>query len=478
VPEKIVITPDDLRDPRIDEVLDRERTFREVAARMQPVGGLRRFVFSSTFYLAIVGALGGFLGWAIWEPAYDDLARVSGQVSRIMPDDALSGCKRCGILFLADDKQPGRDDCPRCQNRVTESIWQGAFQLEKLKIYVAPGKTWLAKDGRRTAIGQVGDLAVGDRVLVLGESSENDPLTLLGVEVRPLAAGEAGPGEPDLAGRARANHFAGLLWFATVGGLIALMIGSVEGLLSLNVGQAVKNGLIGLGIGALGGGLGILPAGLLYGVAGDVTERLSGGPDGFGGLETMHGGALFAQIVARSLAWGVVGMALALGRGVATKSRRLIINGLIGGLVGGLFGGMLFDPIGKLFHSDTGDLSRAVGFTSIGLFVGLCLGLVEQLSKEAWLLLRTGPLQGKQFVVHRNPTTIGSVGSCEIFLFKDPAVGAEHARLHRVGRAFEIEDLGAGGTLVNGDRVTRRILRDGDLITIGTTELEYRSRGT
>ncbi len=54
----------------------------------------------------------------------------------------------------------------------------------------------------------------------------------------------------------------------------------------------------------------------------------------------------------------------------------------------------------------------------------------------------------------------------------------EHARLVRVGRAYEIEDLSSpGGTLVNGSPVQRRILRDGDQITIGSTTLEYRSRG-
>jgi hypothetical protein len=479
VPTKIVITPEDLRDPRIDEVLERERAFREAASRMRPVGGLRRFFLSSTFYLAIVGALGGFLGWAIWEPAYDDAVRVSGKITRLDPADAFSECRRCGFIFSADDKAPGKDACPKCGNVVAGSIWKGSFRLARLTVHVAPGETTRLKDGKRVPLEQVGDLRVGDTVLVLGQSFENDPLAVLAMEVRPLADPADGPGEPDLAGRGKANHFAGVLWFATVGGLVALMIGAVEGVLSLNAGQAIKSGLIGLAIGALGGGIGILPASLLYGVTGDMIERMSDPKAGFGGVEALHGGALFAQVVSRSLAWGVVGMALGLGRGVAMQSRRLVTNGLIGGLVGGLFGGMLFDPIGKLFESDSGDLPRAVGFTCIGLLVGLCLGLVEQLSKEAWLLLRTGPLQGKQFVVHRSPTTIGGQGSCDIFLFKDAAVGPEHARLNRVGRAFEIEDLGSiGRTLVNGHPVDRRILRDGDLITIGSTQLEFRSRGS
>lgn len=474
---KIVITPEDLRDPRIDEVLDRERAIREVAARARPVGGFRKFFFSSMFYLAIVGALGGFLGWAALEPYVDDGLPISGAITRIEPDRTLIECPRCEILYDGDAARPG-DACEHCKGALVESPFRGAFQLAKTTVLVAPGQTRLRRDGQRGRLGDVNDLRVGDRVFVVGQGIENKPTEVLAMEVRPLAAGEAGPGEPDLARRSRTERYAGLAWFALIGGLIAFGVGSVEGLLSFNAGQALKSGLIGLAIGFGGGLAGIVPAGLLYSVAGDLTRSLARGQGGFLTAEDLHGWALFSQIVSRSLAWGIVGMALALGRGVAMKSRKLILNGLIGGCLGGLFGGMLFDPIGRLGAADTGDLSRAVGFTTIGLLVGFCLGLVEQLSKEAWLLMRTGPLQGKQFVVHRNPTTIGGLGHCDIFLFKDARVRAEHARLNRVGRAYEIEDLDTPeGTFVNGVRVHRRILRDGDTITIGSTELEYRSRG-
>jgi pSer/pThr/pTyr-binding forkhead associated (FHA) protein len=90
-----------------------------------------------------------------------------------------------------------------------------------------------------------------------------------------------------------------------------------------------------------------------------------------------------------------------------------------------------------------------------------------------------GPLAGKQFVVYKHPTLIGSSPHCDIYLFKEPQAGAEHARLNRIGRAYEIEDLSTrSATVVNGVAVQKRILRDGDRITIGATLLEYRSRGT
>ena len=105
--------------------------------------------------------------------------------------------------------------------------------------------------------------------------------------------------------------------------------------------------------------------------------------------------------------------------------------------------------------------------------------LVEQLSKQAWLLLRTGPLAGKQFVVYKSPTTFGSDSRCDVYLFGDPLVEDRHTQLVRVGRAYEVQNLSStNGTLVNGAVVEKRILRDGDLIVIGQTELEYRTRAT
>lgn len=71
-------------------------------------------------------------------------------------------------------------------------------------------------------------------------------------------------------------------------------------------------------------------------------------------------------------------------------------------------------------------------------------------------------------------TTIGRLPECEVVL-SDPAVSRRHARIVRRDDAFVLTDLGStNGTLVNGERVTERELRDGDRITVGATVLEFR----
>jgi pSer/pThr/pTyr-binding forkhead associated (FHA) protein len=102
------------------------------------------------------------------------------------------------------------------------------------------------------------------------------------------------------------------------------------------------------------------------------------------------------------------------------------------------------------------------------------IGWVEMLTKDAWLLMTAGPLTGKQFIVCNNPTLIGSSPKCEVYLFKDPEIEAFHAAIHRMRDAYEIEDRGtATGTLVNGERITRRRLVSGDEIRIGRTAFTY-----
>lgn len=69
--------------------------------------------------------------------------------------------------------------------------------------------------------------------------------------------------------------------------------------------------------------------------------------------------------------------------------------------------------------------------------------------------------------------TVGRLASCDITL-ADANVSREHAAFVREGAGWAIEDLGStNGTLLNGQPCTWSRLRDGDRITIGTSELTY-----
>lgn len=76
------------------------------------------------------------------------------------------------------------------------------------------------------------------------------------------------------------------------------------------------------------------------------------------------------------------------------------------------------------------------------------------------------------------PVTLGAVAGNDI-VFQDEQVSRNHAVLERKGRIVELVDLNSeNGTFVNGERVTRRTLADGDRLSLGSAvHVIYEARG-
>ena len=79
----------------------------------------------------------------------------------------------------------------------------------------------------------------------------------------------------------------------------------------------------------------------------------------------------------------------------------------------------------------------------------------------------------REFRLDQGRMTIGRRADNDVCL-PFPAVSAEHAAVVTVGADSFLEDLDStNGTLVNGERVTKHFLRDGDRIDVGRLELVY-----
>jgi hypothetical protein len=264
-----------------------------------------------------------------------------------------------------------------------------------------------------------------------------------------------------------------LLIFPVVAASIGLFLGASEGIICRNFGRAVKCGAVGTGVGFVGGLLAVIPTEIIFQLMTSIAVGLESDPQP-DGMPT--GLALLVFMMGRAMAWSIAAIPAGMGQGIALGERKVILNGVVGAMLGGLVGGLLFDPIYMLLTSDADEatLSRAVGFASIGLFVGLFVGLVEGWTKTAWLLMQKGPLAGKQFILYRDTTVLGSSPKADVYLFKDDAIEPRHATItNRAGR-FEIEDCGTpDGTYVNGIPVTHARLNDGDQIVLGKTVLEF-----
>jgi hypothetical protein len=248
--------------------------------------------------------------------------------------------------------------------------------------------------------------------------------------------------------QSRMNFIANLVSFGLCGMFIATCLSIAEPVMDHNTQGALVNGSVGATLGLVGGVVVSLFVDRLY------NALLSVEPT-----------------IAHAVSWGVLGLFLMIGPGLVMRNTKKLIIGLAGGLIGGLAGGALFD-FGGNAH-----ISRLIALLAIGIIAGAGTGLIENAAKSGWLKVTSGLIAGKQFILYRNPTFIGSGPECQIYLFKDAKVGRRHAAVHIVPGGFELENLPLGvSTLVNGREIQRTRLHNGDRIQIGGSSFCFQEK--
>jgi len=86
----------------------------------------------------------------------------------------------------------------------------------------------------------------------------------------------------------------------------------------------------------------------------------------------------------------------------------------------------------------------------------------------------SGSLHGRTFYVVEEQTTIGRVDGNNIMLV-DGSVSSKHAGIRvRDGNRFELHDFGStNGVFINGKRIKKQFLKDGDKVRIGDIEFVF-----
>ncbi len=90
------------------------------------------------------------------------------------------------------------------------------------------------------------------------------------------------------------------------------------------------------------------------------------------------------------------------------------------------------------------------------------------------LALLSGEAAGSNYSLEGNKTSIGRSDDNDLAL-RDPRASRFHAEIERGGEGYILRDLAStNGTIVGGRRVRERLLEDGDIITMGETEMRFR----
>ena len=410
-------------------------------------------MMSSLFYLPVAGLLASFTAWVLIEPHFADFSLVGGEVLLVNSEPFEFG--------------DGSVD-PELGDAINLTIGDNKVIVFPNLISMEPGAD------SQPPFNDISEVQPGTYLEAVGEVwAENE---MVAGALRPATATHAGDTGDQIGS---GDNFAGLLLFPLTAVFIAVSMLVAEGVSSRNWVRMIDRVMIGVLLTAIFSFLSFIPAAIMMTIAQSVMS-MDASAD-WTTVQDMPAVTFVLYAACRSGAWAFIGAGLGLGMNLARSTKSQLRNSVIGGALGGALGGVFFDPIDRFFQEPSAfagaELSRLVGLVAVGLCVGFFVALVDQLAREAWLRVRTGPLAGKSFVLYKTPTTVGSSPSADVYLFKDAGIDPDHIAIHRVGNRYEIEDFGTrSGTQVGGQAIRRQRLNSGDQITLGATVLEFEER--
>lgn len=269
--------------------------------------------------------------------------------------------------------------------------------------------------------------------------------------------------EPGFVDDAAGFHWGNLLLMPVLIAMMTLGLGIAESLVERSMKKALIRSAMALPLGAFLGMIFYFMANIVFALGLQICFAF--------GVHSYRSPAFW---IARGLAWTVFGAAGGLVYGIVGQSFKKGKFGVLGGVLGAGIGGLLFDPIAMWTGGPSAALSRAVGFGILGLATGAMMGVVESAMKDRWFYVTAGPLAGKQFILYKPRTVIGSDQQSDIYLFKDSAILPAHAVLEANGARMTLR--AAGSVFVAGSPVSSRVLLDGDIVQIGRYSFRYKEK--
>jgi hypothetical protein len=453
----IRISKEEALGSHVDDLLKRQMSLRGEPGVTRDRG--RKWYYQNWIIFLLVGMLGAVAAWAILEPYFDDMLYFQGTIT----------------AFDFTDNLPTHFSKGNHAVELTMAA-RGSITVNDQKIHLLQGIKEISPDGSHKRL-EPATLKTGDAVGVYLERVETPDRDLALAMFLVRAPGSQAPARAKMTLEqldARKSA-AGLVLFPLVAGLIGLFIGAADGVVCRLPRRALLCGSVGLLVGFVGGFVTSIIANIAYAPLSALAMKQSG--EGVASLSTF---GFVIQLLGRSLAWALAGLAMGLGQGIALRSKRLLLYGLLGGIVGGLLGGLLFDPIDLILlgpDKPSAHWSRLIGFAVIGASVGGTIGVVELLARDAWLRMTQGPLTGKEFLLFKDVMNVGASPRSDIYLFNDPIVAPHHAIIRTVGDECEIEARqSTQPVLLNNRTITRARLRHGDNVTIGRTVFVFQQR--
>ena len=180
----------------------------------------------------------------------------------------------------------------------------------------------------------------------------------------------------------------------------------------------------------------------------------------------------FGVPISRVVGWTFLGLFIGIVEGVRALSWTKIKVGVLGGSVGGLLGGVALEYL-RINHSDL-NVARLIGLLILGALIGLFYGLFEKGLSQGVLKLLNGKLKGKEYLLVQKTIKIGTSGKADIQLLGYTDVGEIHAGLKLKKSEIYLSRLDPKKrVLVNENRITEHQLKFEDVVQIGSAKFLF-----
>ena len=247
-----------------------------------------------------------------------------------------------------------------------------------------------------------------------------------------------------------------------LGSIIGLHIGayiwSVEAVAARQRYKAIIGSIYGGMSGIIGGGIGgLFGATIFTKIGGFIVER----------MDAMSEAGVYLGL---AMGWGLLGLFIGMSGGIAERSWKKSVYGIIGGTIGGVIGGIIFNYLRSNIHYS----ATAIGLAFLGGSIGLGISLVEEALSTVKVRIIKGRNEGRTFSVTKNTISIGRDDRCDVCLSGNEGVALQHAKISVNSNTFEITETGGGtGVYVNDKKVGMSELKNGDIIRIGSAVLMF-----
>ncbi len=174
--------------------------------------------------------------------------------------------------------------------------------------------------------------------------------------------------------------------------------------------------------------------------------------------------------VSRVLGWTLLGTLLGAGMSLFVPNLKMS-RALQGGTIGGAMGAIGFVSVSQAFGDIAG---RLLGAAIIGFFIGLMIALLEQLSREAWLLIHWNPKEQTKILLGTRPIVLGTAAEAQIPLSKAQGFFPRTAKILKEGETIVMLYDQEYGT-AKGMKNLRHELKDGDRRKFGPITIEVKA---